>query len=109
MSENNNVVVVGTDSHDIATAIKAEGFEVSAVDVGNRPGLEDGGIVDASVYVLTEVAQATSIPVAKDLNPNLKVVVYDDDTLPDFARGQADLVLDPELFDTKTVAAELDA
>lgn len=109
MSENNNVVVVGTDSYDIATAIESEGFDVSTVDVGNRPGLEDGGIGDASVYVLTEVAQATSIPVAKDLNPDLKVIVYDDDTLPDFARGQADLVLDPDLFDTETVAAELDS
>ncbi|PSQ37161.1 CTP synthetase, partial [Halobacteriales archaeon SW_10_66_29] len=29
--------------------------------------------------------------------------------LPDFARGQADLMLDPELFEPADVAAELDA
>jgi len=56
---------------------------------------------------LTEVQQATSIPVAKDLNGNLRVVVYADGSLPDFARGQADLVVDPDLIDPGTVAEEL--
>jgi len=100
-------VVAGTDDHGIADAIAAEGFDVARVDVANRPALEEAGIVDASVYVLTEVEQATSIPVAKDLNPDLKVVVYADGSLPDFARGQADLMLDPDLFDPAEVAAEL--
>jgi len=100
-------VVVGTDEHDIADAIEKAGVAVTSVDIGNRPSLEEAGIVDAAVYVLTEVAQATSIPVAVDLNPELHVVVYADDSLPDFARGQADLILDPELFDPETVAAEL--
>ena len=100
-------VVAGTDDHGIADAIAAEGFDVARVDVANRPALEEAGVVDASVYVLTEVEQATSIPVAKDLNPDLKVVVYADGSLPDFARGQADLMLDPDLFDPAEVAAEL--
>jgi hypothetical protein len=100
-------VVAGTDDHGIADAIAAEGFDVARVDVANRPALEEAGIVDASMYVLTEVEQATSIPVAKDLNPDLKVVVYADGSLPDFARGQADLMLDPDLFDPAEVAAEL--
>lgn len=103
------VVVTGTDDHDIGTAIEDAGFDVAEVDIGNRPALEEGGIVEATIYVLTEVEQATSIPVAMDLNPDLKVVVYDDHSLPDFARGQADLVLDPALFDPEDVAAELDA
>jgi hypothetical protein len=104
-----NVIVTGTDSHEIGDAIEDAGFDVSAVDIGNRPALEDAGVVDADIYVLTEVEQATSIPVAKDLNDDLKVVVYADGSLPDFALGQADLVLDPALFDPEDVAAELDA
>ena len=104
-----HIVVVGTDDHGIGDAIEDEGFDVSRVDVGNRPGLEAADVVDARVYVLTEIAQATSIPVAKELNPDLRVVVYADETLPDFARGQADLVLDPDLFDPEDVASELDA
>ncbi|WP_436935820.1 DUF7126 family protein [Halovenus marina] len=107
MSET-TVVVAGTDDHDIADAIEAAGFAVSRVDIANRPALEDAGIVSAEVYVLTEVEQATSISVAKDLAPELTVVVYADGSLPDFARRQADLVLDPDLFEPETVATELD-
>lgn len=109
MSDQLRVVVVGTDDHEMGEAITDAGFSVSAVDIGNRPALEEAGIVDTDVYVLTEVKQATSISVAKDLNPDLKVVVYADNSLPDFARRQADLVLDPELFDPAAVADELDS
>lgn len=101
------VVVTGEDPYEIADAIDAEGFDVARADIGNRPALEDAGIVDATAYVLTEVKQATSISVAKDLNPEVKVVVYADGSVPDFARGQADLILDPNLFDPADVAAEL--
>jgi hypothetical protein len=104
-----SVIVAGEDTYEIAEAIEAEEFETARVDVANRPALEDGGIVEATAYVLTEVQQATSISVAKDLNPDLKVVVYADGSVPDFARGQADLILDPDLFDPSEVAAELDA
>ena len=103
------IIVAGTDPEDIATAIEAEGFDVERVDVANRPALEEAGIHDSRTYVLTEVEQATSISVAKDLNPDVKVIVYADGSLPDFARGQADLALDPALFDPSDVAAELDS
>jgi hypothetical protein len=101
------VIVAGPDERDIAAAIEAEGHEVARVDVANRPALEEAGVFEAGAYVLTEVRQATSIPVALDLNEDLKVVVYDTESLPDFARGQADLVVDPELLDPDAVAAEL--
>jgi hypothetical protein len=101
------VIVAGPDEHDIATAIEAEGHEVTRVDVANRPALEEAGVLEAGAYVLTEVRQATSIPVALDLNEGLKVVVYDTESLPDFARGQADLAVDPDLLDPGAVAAEL--
>jgi len=101
------VVVAGTDEHDIGSAIESEGFDVARVDVANRTGLEKAGLVGADVFVLTEARQATAIAVAKDLDPGLRVVVYADDSLPDFARRQADLVLDPALFEPATVAAEL--
>jgi hypothetical protein len=101
------VVVAGTDDYDIADAIASEDYEIERVDVAKRPALEEAGLLDAAVYVLTEVAQATSIPVARELNPDLRIVVYADGSLPDFARAQADLLLDPELFDPADVAAEL--
>jgi len=107
MSTNETVVVAGPDEHDIGNAIEDAGFAVSRVDVANRAGLEKAGITQASTYVLTEIEQATSIAVAKELNEDVKVVVYTDGSLPDFARGQADLMLDPDLFEPDAVAAEL--
>ncbi|SDJ89921.1 hypothetical protein SAMN05216226_11178 [Halovenus aranensis] len=103
------VVVAGTDTHDIAGPIEDAGFALSVVDVGNRSALESVDIAEADIYVLTEAAQATSIPVAKDLNPELKVVVYTEESLSDFALPQTDLILDPALFDPEEVTAELDA
>lgn len=104
-----NVIVAGTDDHDIAAAIEAEGHTVERVDIANRPALEEAGIHETSVLVLSEVEQATSIAVAKDLNEDLKVIIYSEGSLPDFASRQADMLVDPELLDSETVAAELDA
>lgn len=104
-----HVIVAGIDAEEICNAIEAQGHDVSVVDVANRPSLESAGIHDAAALVLTEAAQATAIAVAKDLNPDLKTVVYTGDSLPDFARGQVDLVVDPDLLDAETVAEELDS
>jgi hypothetical protein len=102
-------VVAGTDEYGITAALEAEGVDVGRVTVANRPGLEEAGIQQADAYVLTDVAQATSISVAKDLVPELQVVVYADESLPDFARRQVDLVVDPDLLEPPTVAEELSA
>ena len=96
------VIVAGPDEFDIAAAAEAEGH-----DVANRPALEDAGVHEADAYVLTEIEQATTISVAKDLNPDLKVVVYAAGSLPDFATRQTDLMVDPDLLDPEAVAAEL--
>ena len=102
-----NVVVVGSDPERIIDALETEGHSATVADVGNRPGLEEAGVLDAEVYLLTEMAQATSIAVAKDLNPDLRVVVYAAGSLPDFASRQTDLVVDPELLGPDAVAEEL--
>ncbi len=51
--------------------------------------------------------QATSIAAATDLNPDLRVVVYAEGSLPDFASRQTDLVVDPDLLGSDAVAEEL--
>jgi len=103
-----NVVIVGADETAIGQAVREEGHTVTVADVGNRPGLEDAGIHEADIFLLTEMAQATSIAVAKDLAPDVRVIVYAEGSLPDFATRQADLVVDPALLEPATVAAELD-
>ena len=101
------VVIVGTDPDNIADALETVGHTVTVADVGNRPGLEEAGIHDAAVCLLTEMSQATAIAVAKDLNPELRIVVYAEGSLPDFASRQTDLVVDPNLLGPDAVAEEL--
>jgi hypothetical protein len=102
------VIVSGPDEQDIAAAIAEEDHDVTAVDIANMETLETVGISRTDVYVLTEFEQATSISLAKEANPDVRVLAYAEGSLPDFARRQADLVLDPALFDTTEVAEELD-
>jgi hypothetical protein len=101
------VIVAGPDQHGITDALEARDIAVTRVDIADRETLEAASATTARAYVLTEVAQATSIPVAKELNEDLTMLVYADGSLADFARPQADLVLDPDLFDPAAVAAEL--
>ncbi|MFC7175849.1 DUF7126 family protein [Halosegnis marinus] len=101
-------VLAGGDGDGLGDALAAEGVEVTRAEgTGARPDLEEAGIVDADVLVLTEMHLATSIPVAKDLNPEVRVVVYAHGSLPEFAKGQAGHILDPELLDPAFVAEEV--
>ncbi|WP_438267044.1 DUF7126 family protein [Haladaptatus salinisoli] len=101
-------VIAGPDESGLGSALEAEGVETTRVDgIASRPALEDAGIHDADLFVLTDVRQATAIAVGKDVNPGLRVVVYDENTIPEFARGQADLIVDPNLLGADAVAEEL--
>ena len=103
-----HVIVAGVDTEVIGQAIESEGHDVTYVDIANRPALEEAGIHDADVYLLTDLEQATSIAVAKDLKDDLRVVVYAEGSLPDFASRQTDLVVDPNLLSPDAVAEELE-
>jgi hypothetical protein len=101
-------VFAGPDEAGLADALAAEGFDVSHVDgVASRPALEETGIVDADVFVLTDVGQATAIPIARDLVDDLRIVVYTGDSLPEFAAASEVLQVDPALLDPEAVAEEV--
>ncbi|WP_137284801.1 DUF7126 family protein [Halorussus salinisoli] len=103
-------ILVGPDEDGLGDALEAEGVELTRIEnVANRPALEEAGITDADTLVLTETEGATVVPVAKDLNEDVRVVVYTDADLPDFARGQTDLIVDPALLSAEAVAEELTA
>jgi voltage-gated potassium channel Kch len=107
-TETTNVVVAGDDDGDVAAALDAAGAAVSRVEgVATQGSLSAAGIEDADVFLLTDMADATAISVAKNLNPDVRVVTYASDSLPEFARAQADLALDPALFSPDLVAEEL--
>lgn len=102
------VVLAGPDEHGLGAALADRGAEVARVeDVATRTSLADAGVERADLFVLTDMADATAIPVALDVNPDLRVVTYATESLPEFARGQADLAVDPALLPTDVVAAEL--
>lgn len=103
-------VVAGPDDDSLGAALADQGVAVERVEgVANRDALADAGIVDAALFLLTDARQATAIPVAKDLNPDLRAVVYARESVPEFVRGQVDLVVDPALLEPATVAEELAA
>jgi hypothetical protein len=101
-------IIAGPDDAGLGTALETEGIEVSRVDgVLTAAVLDDAGLADADLFVLTDLDEATAIAVAKDRNPDVRIVVYSHDSLPEFVRGQADLAMDPDLFGVDMVAEEL--
>ncbi|MHC3439339.1 DUF7126 family protein [Natrialbaceae archaeon A-gly3] len=106
-----HAIVAGDDDEGIGDALEAEGVDVARLELESdhltRPDLEDAGIVNADLYVLTDVSQATTIPIAVDLNDDLRTVAYTEDTMPEFVRGQLDLAVDPRLMAADVVAEEL--
>lgn len=103
-----NAVVIGPDDDGLGDALEAAGVDVTrAAGTATREQLLDAEIETAGLLIVTNSTLATSIPVAREINPQLRVVVYIHDSLPEFARTAAEFILDPELMDPETVAEEL--
>ncbi|SEO25343.1 hypothetical protein SAMN04487948_101353 [Halogranum amylolyticum] len=101
-------VIAGADVDGLGDALAAEGVETTRIDTpATADSMDAAGLTDADLFVLTDLNDATAIPLAKELNPDVRVVVYAHDTLPEFAKGQADLAVDPELLGPEVVAEEL--
>lgn len=101
------VIVAGPDEHDIGEAFDARGAEVRRIrDVVSADTLQDAGIENADILVITDIDEATGIAVAKELNPAVRAVAYADRSLPEFLSGVADLAIDPDLMDPEVVAEE---
>lgn len=101
------VVIAGADPGDIVDALEEAGAEVTLAEgTADSDALRSAGIDDAEVLVVTDAGLATSIVVAKERNPDLRVLVYTRDSLPEFAKGLVDHIVDPALLDPETVAVE---
>lgn len=101
-------VFAGDDADGLAEALADEGVDVRFVDgVAARPALEEAGLLEADLFVLTDVGQATAIPIARDLTEDLQVVVYSGESLPDFVAASEVLQVDPALLSPDAVAEEL--
>jgi voltage-gated potassium channel Kch len=101
-------ILAGPDHAGLGAALEAEGIDVSRVEgVLTASVLDDAGVAEADLFVLTDLDEATAVAVVKDRNPDVRVVVYSHDSLPEFVRGQTDLAMDPDLFGVDMVAEEL--
>jgi hypothetical protein len=105
-----SAVVAGTDPEGLGEALDAEGLTVTrAAGTATRDDLLDAGIEDAALFVLTDAGLATAIPIARELNPDIRVVAYTADSLPEFVGGMEVLAMDPALLGPEAVAEELTA
>ncbi len=102
------VVIAGGDPDGLGSALEERGATVTyAEGTADRPALEEAGILDADTLVVTDAGLATSVTVALDCNPDLRVVMYTRDSVPEFIKGQAGHIVDPSLLNAGTVAEEL--
>ena len=102
------VVVAGPDAHGLGDELAALGVTVRRIEgLVTAETLRDAGIGEAAYVVLTDVEEATGIPIAKEINPDVLAVTYAERSLPEFVAGVADLAVDPALMDAEMVAEEL--
>jgi len=97
------VVTVGIDTESIG-ALRDAGHEVSIADGFGTDALRDAGVAESDAVVIGE-GYPTQVVVARDINPNMRVVVVADD-VPEFVRGNADLILSEELAESLPDALE---
>lgn len=99
-----DVILLGPDEFTLRDRLETMDITVAHLP-GNPIGadLEEAGVTEAGVLLLTSSAQASLIPVARELNPSIAVILYTRSRLPAFASAQADLSVDPELIDSTEV------
>ena len=108
VTESPVVIVAGPDEHGVGEELSALGATVSRIEaVVSTTTLEDAGVDETAYLVLTDVDEATGIPVAKELNPAVTVVTYANASLPSFVAAVADLAVDPALVGPSVVAEEI--
>ena len=107
-TEERLALVAGPDEHGLGEELAALGVEIRRIEgLVTADTLAEAGIDEATYLVLTDVDEATGIPVAKEANPDVLAVTYADRSLPEFVAGVADLAIDPALMAPETVAEEL--
>jgi len=100
-------ILVGPDP-GLGDALESAGVSLARIDgLGTGSALDEAGVEGADLLVVTDVGEATAVPIAKDVNPGIRVVIYAPDTMPEFVRGQVDLAIDPELLAPDVVASEI--
>jgi voltage-gated potassium channel Kch len=103
-----NILLIGPESRGLHEAFANLECDVTRLTgVATADSLEEAGVEEADVLVLTDSSDATAVPIALERNPELRTVIYSPEGIPEFVRGQLDLALDPRVLDAEAVAEEL--
>jgi len=101
------VLVAGPD-RGLRAELEAQGASVATLSGAiTQEKLLDARVEEIDIFVLTDVTEATSIPIAVEANPEATIVVYSPDSIPEFVRGQVDLAIDPAVLPATAIAEEL--
>ncbi len=102
------VILVGDDPHGLGEELEALGATVTRLSAPvSGETLEDAGIANAAIVVVTEMSEAAALAVAKERNGAITAVTYSEQSLPAYAAKVADLAIDPDLLSAAVVAEEL--
>jgi hypothetical protein len=99
-------LILGPD-RGLEAALSETGVESARIDgPASERTLEDAGLADTALLFVTDPAEASSIPVATAINPELRVVWYAPDSVPGFVTGQLDLGVDPAIAEPSVLVEE---
>lgn len=102
------IILAGADATDIGPALTEAGGTVARVEPPvTSNAMQAAGLDEADLFVLTDTEEATSLPLVRDRRPDIEIVVYSTDSVPDFASHIADLIIDPAALPLPTVVEEV--
>ncbi|MGM0371695.1 MAG: DUF7126 family protein [Halobacteriota archaeon] len=101
-----HAIIVGPD-RGLEAALGAHDVTTTRIETpASAADLDAAGIDDASLFFLTDGAEATLVPVAREHHPELRIVWYATQAVPEFVTRQLDLGVDPELADAAFLVEE---
>tara|TARA_B100000686_G_C16425322_1_gene779298 strand:+ start:329 stop:655 length:327 start_codon:yes stop_codon:yes gene_type:complete len=93
---------------DLSSSLSNQGFKIEELPApGDLYAPPADLILNADLLVITDTSDPTAILLCRELNPDIKTIVYSQEELSDFLRPQIDFALDPRLFPPKLVAEEI--
>lgn len=100
-------IIAGPD-RGIESELDRHGVETVRLNgLATGESLDEAEIATAGFLFITDVDEATAVPVAKDRNPDIRIVFYTPESVPEFVKGQLDLAIDPALLGADVVVEEL--
>ena len=104
----NHIIIGGSTAEGIEQQLADAGQEVTRLDqVLTSSVLESAGIESAAVFLLTDATEATAIPLAREQNPDISIIVYSTESIPEFCKPIADMIVHPGAVSNDVLVEEI--